>query len=81
MTVSPAVPSTRARQPQRGWYKRNEIAITPWLFLLPAMLFFAIYVIIPDLASRSGFRFMNGTVWAKRNMGRHGQLRTSAWLG
>ncbi len=31
----------------RGWYKRNEIAITPWLFLLPAMLFFAVYVIIP----------------------------------
>ena len=47
MSVSPAVPSTRASQPQRGWYKRNEIAITPWLFLLPAMLFFAIYVIIP----------------------------------
>lgn len=32
---------------QRGWYKRNEIAITPWLFLMPAVLFFAVYVIIP----------------------------------
>ena len=32
---------------QRGWYKRNEIAITPWLFLTPAVLFFAVYVIIP----------------------------------
>ena len=32
---------------QRGWYKRNEIAITPWLFLIPAVLFFAVYVIIP----------------------------------
>ncbi|PUB10691.1 carbohydrate ABC transporter permease [Yoonia sediminilitoris] len=31
----------------RSWYKRNEIAITPWLFLAPAMLFFAVYVIIP----------------------------------
>ncbi len=47
MSVSPAVPSTDAMQPQRSWYKRNEIAITPWLFLLPAMLFFAVYVIIP----------------------------------
>ncbi len=47
MSVSPAVPSTDATQPQRSWYKRNEIAITPWLFLLPAMLFFAVYVIIP----------------------------------
>ena len=32
---------------QRNWYKRNEIAVTPWLFLMPAMLFFAIYVIFP----------------------------------
>ena len=34
-------------QVERSWYKRNEIAITPWLFLIPAMLFFAVYVIIP----------------------------------
>ena len=47
MSVSPAVPNARAARPQRGWYKRNEIAITPWLFLLPAMIFFAVYVIIP----------------------------------
>jgi multiple sugar transport system permease protein len=32
---------------ERGWYKRNEIAVTPWLFLFPAIVFFAIYVIIP----------------------------------
>ena len=32
---------------KRGWYKRNEIAITPWLFLLPAVLFFSVYVIVP----------------------------------
>ena len=31
----------------QSWYKRNEIAITPWLFLAPAILFFAVYVIIP----------------------------------
>ena len=35
----------------KSWYKRNEIAITPWLFLLPGMLFFAIYVIIPIFQS------------------------------
>ncbi|WP_420862403.1 carbohydrate ABC transporter permease [Algirhabdus cladophorae] len=34
-------------QPTRGWYKRNEIAITPWLFLIPALIFFTAYVIIP----------------------------------
>lgn len=38
---------------QRSWYKRNEIAITPWLFLAPAILFFAVYVIIPIFQSFS----------------------------
>ena len=37
----------------RGWYKRNEIAVTPWLFLAPAILFFAVYVIIPIFQSFS----------------------------
>ena len=46
-----AVPTTHASEPTRGWYKRNEIAITPWLFLMPAMLFFAVYVIIPIFQS------------------------------
>ncbi len=36
---------------KRGWYKRNEIAISPWLFLLPAVLFFSVYVIIPIVQS------------------------------
>ena len=39
--------------PRRGWYKRNEIAVTPWLFLAPAILFFAVYVIIPIFQSFS----------------------------
>ncbi|MEY1554232.1 carbohydrate ABC transporter permease [Yoonia sp. R2331] len=39
--------TTNSARSQRGWYKRNEIAITPWLFLAPAILFFAVYVIIP----------------------------------
>lgn len=38
---------------ERGWYKRNEIAVTPWLFLAPAILFFAVYVIIPIFQSFS----------------------------
>ena len=47
MTVSPAVSSPHASSPQKGWYKRNEIAITPWLFLMPAIIFFTVYVVIP----------------------------------
>jgi multiple sugar transport system permease protein len=50
MTVT-ALPDTTA--PQRGWYKRNEIAVTPWLFLAPAILFFAVYVILPIFQSFS----------------------------
>ncbi|CTQ48207.1 carbohydrate ABC transporter permease [Jannaschia donghaensis] len=51
MTTAPAVPTTHAAQPRRGWYRRNEIAITPWLFLAPGILFFAAYVIIPIFQS------------------------------
>lgn len=38
----PTAPTARA-----GWYKRNEITITPWLFLAPGVVMFALYVIIP----------------------------------
>ncbi|MFQ6546605.1 carbohydrate ABC transporter permease [Aestuariibius sp. 2305UL40-4] len=41
---------TRTKQP-RGWYKRNEIALTPWLFLAPGILFFSVYVVIPIFQS------------------------------
>jgi len=47
---------TAAAMPQpdvdtRGWYKRNEIAATPWLFLIPGIAFFLVYVIIPVFQS------------------------------
>ncbi|MBO6791030.1 MAG: sugar ABC transporter permease [Dinoroseobacter sp.] len=47
MTMTADAPSHQ----QRGWYKRNEIAVTPWLFLLPGILFFAVYVILPIFQS------------------------------
>ena len=50
MTSAPAVPQDRYR-PARGWYRSNEIAITPWLFLAPGILFFAVYVIFPIFQS------------------------------
>ncbi|MFT7253318.1 MAG: multiple sugar transport system permease protein [Paracoccaceae bacterium] len=37
--------------PQRSWYRRNEIAITPWLFLAPGVLFFTVYVMLPIFQS------------------------------
>ena len=30
-----------------SWFHRNQIAITPWLFLAPGVLFFVFYVIFP----------------------------------
>ena len=36
---------------RKSVYKRNEIALTPWLFLAPGILFFSIYVIIPIFQS------------------------------
>ncbi|WP_323772420.1 sugar ABC transporter permease [Antarctobacter sp.] len=49
--TTPALAQTEYEPPQRSWYKRNEIAITPWLFLLPAILFFMVYVIFPIIQS------------------------------
>jgi len=34
-----------------GWWKRNRIALSPWLFLLPGMIFFGLYVIAPIFQS------------------------------
>ncbi|WP_296416886.1 carbohydrate ABC transporter permease [Pseudooctadecabacter sp.] len=48
--TAPAVPDTHPPV-KRSWYKENEIAVTPWLFLLPGILFFALYVIIPIFQS------------------------------
>jgi len=57
--VAPVVPDTHPPVSpgggpsggNRGWYRRNEIAVTPWLFLIPGILFFAVYVIIPIFQS------------------------------
>ncbi len=36
---------------QRGWLRRNKLAVAPWIFLAPALVFFAIYVVIPIFES------------------------------
>ena len=48
--TTPALPTTHASQP-RGWWARNQIAIAPWLFIAPGVLFFAFYVIFPIFQS------------------------------
>jgi multiple sugar transport system permease protein len=48
-----SISSDNTALPTRSWYKRNEIAITPWLFLAPGVLFFFFYVIFPIYQSFS----------------------------
>ncbi len=44
--VTATVPDTTPPR-KRGWYARNQITVTPWLFLLPALFMFGLYVIFP----------------------------------
>lgn len=44
-------PYGSGRVKQRSWFNRNRMAIAPWLFVAPALLFFAVYVIIPIFQS------------------------------
>ncbi|WP_417243673.1 carbohydrate ABC transporter permease [Celeribacter sp.] len=37
----------------RSWYHRNRQTVTPWLFLLPGILFFTLYVVYPIIESVS----------------------------
>ncbi|MEM8915182.1 MAG: sugar ABC transporter permease [Pseudomonadota bacterium] len=47
MTVQTVGQAVDGPVASRSWFQRNEITITPWLFLLPGVLFFLVYVIFP----------------------------------
>ncbi len=49
MASTDASQATPARK--SSWMHRNRLAITPWIFLAPAMIFFTIYVIAPIFQS------------------------------
>ena len=36
---------------QDSWLKRNKLMVAPWIFLIPALIFFFIYVVIPIFKS------------------------------
>ncbi|MEM6385545.1 MAG: sugar ABC transporter permease [Pseudomonadota bacterium] len=38
---------------QDSWFTRNKLSVAPWFFLAPALVFFAIYVVIPIFESIS----------------------------
>ena len=35
----------------QSWFRRNKLTIAPWVFLIPALIFFCIYVILPIFES------------------------------
>ena len=50
-TVAPASSFRAAPLPDEGWWRRNQMAITPAILVTPACLFFAVFVIWPILDS------------------------------
>jgi len=49
--VNTAAQSHSNNSNNKSWYQRNRFAITPWLFLAPALIFFTLYVIAPIFQS------------------------------
>ena len=43
--------SSATMRQERSWFYKNRLKLAPWLFLLPGMIFFAIYVIAPIFQS------------------------------
>ena len=43
--------SDAGRVHSRSWWRRNQQALAPWLFLAPGMLFFLLYVVFPIFQS------------------------------
>ncbi|MEM9263291.1 MAG: sugar ABC transporter permease [Pseudomonadota bacterium] len=61
--------------PEPTWLNRNKLAIAPWVFLAPALLFFAIYVVGPIFESLYLSLFeWNGLYDAEGNS-------TATWVG
>ena len=46
-----ALPTLHASRPRGSWWRRNQRALAPWLFLAPGALFFAVYVVGPVFQS------------------------------
>jgi len=38
-------------EPEKSWWRKNWVGLAPWLFLIPGILFFSLYVIIPIFQS------------------------------
>ncbi|MGC6439043.1 MAG: carbohydrate ABC transporter permease, partial [Candidatus Puniceispirillaceae bacterium] len=47
ISSQPNSASSAAFVRRSSWWKRNQQQITPWLFLMPGLLFFSVYVLMP----------------------------------
>ena len=45
-----AIPITATK---RSWWKKNQLTLTPWIFLAPGLFMFIVYVIVPIFQSLS----------------------------
>ncbi len=62
-------------QERASWMARNKLSIAPWLFLVPALIFFAVYVVIPIFKSLGlSFYEWNGLYTADGES-------TAVWVG
>lgn len=69
------MPASEFQATQTSWMSRNKLAITPWVFLIPALIFFAIYVVIPIFQSITlSFYEWNGLYDVDGNS-------TATWVG
>ena len=58
-----------------SWTSRNKLAIAPWIFLIPALVFFTIYVVLPIFESLAlSFYSWNGLYDVDGNS-------TAEWVG
>ena len=51
MNTAPIVTTGPGELDRRSWWQRNRGALAPWLFLLPGVAFFSLYVIAPIFQS------------------------------
>ena len=51
MSTTPMTSTGPGDLPKESWWRKNRVALAPWLFLLPGLAFFTLYVILPIFQS------------------------------
>ena len=51
MSTTPMTTTGEGELPRQSWWRRHRVALAPWLFLIPGIAFFTLYVILPIFQS------------------------------